>query len=193
MPTRPTNPNRKLAQAIGVFALVCVCACNGGERKVAMDTAVAQQFRPLSVGDTVPSYSVKDLAGATIAIQRGEPVTLVNVWATWCTSCREEMSSLNALRAEFAAKDVRIVGISVDESSTERVRRFAEESHIAFTVAHDQDGLIQQRYRIAGVPSTFLIGGDGRVLWQHTGDIESEMTSLRSAMRQAAATAVNTP
>ncbi|MEP6781644.1 MAG: TlpA disulfide reductase family protein [Gemmatimonadaceae bacterium] len=158
-----------------------------------MDTTHVQQFRPLSVGDTVPAYTVNDLAGVTIAIQRGEPLTLVNVWATWCTSCRAEMSSLNALRAEFAPKDVRIVGISVDESSTERVRRFAEESHIAFTVAHDQDGLIQQRYRIAGVPSTFLIGGSGRVLWQHTGDIESEMMSLRSAMSKAVSARVNAP
>ncbi|MEP6766359.1 MAG: TlpA disulfide reductase family protein [Gemmatimonadaceae bacterium] len=193
MLSRSTFPGQKLLQALCAAGMVWVCSCGRGERKDATDTTHVQQFRALIVGDTAPAYSVKDLAGNMIAIQRGEPLTLVNVWATWCTSCREEMASLNALRAEYAPKDIRIVGVSVDESPTERVSRFARESHIAFTVAHDQDGVIQQRYRIAGVPSTFLIGSDGRVLWQHTGDIETEMASLRSAMSQAVTASGNTP
>jgi len=64
-------------------------------------------------------------------------VTALNVWATWCTSCRDEMGDLKVLHQEFAPRGVRVVGVSVDLGDVARVRRFAARESLTFIVAHD--------------------------------------------------------
>jgi peroxiredoxin len=143
---------------------------------VASDAA----FRPLSVGDNVPRYATRSLAGDAIQIGGNGPVTVLNVWATWCTSCREEMEDLNALHRELSARGVRVIGVSVDGGDGTRVRRFAETERLAFTVAHDPEQLVQQLYQVAGVPETFVIGADGKLLWRHVGTLHPVVDSVRA-------------
>jgi peroxiredoxin len=142
-------------------------------------------FRPLDVGATVPAYAVRSFAGDTVRLGGTEPATVLNVWATWCTSCREEMAALDSLNREFGSRGVRVVGVSVDESDSDRVRRFAESNHLTFTVAHDSAGDIQRSYQLVGVPTTFVIARDGRLLWRHTGNITETFAEVRSAVEKA--------
>src|SRR5258707_835660 len=100
----------------------------------------AGAFRPLDVGAPVPLYSARTLAGDTVHVGGAGSATVVNIWATWCTSCREEMAALDSLKREFSARGVSVVGVSVDEGDVEKVRRFAESNHLGFTVAHDPAG-----------------------------------------------------
>jgi peroxiredoxin len=145
-------------------------------------TAVADAaFKPLSVGDVAPLYAVQSLKGDTLRIGGSNAVTVVNVWATWCTSCREEMADLNALHRELSSHDVRVIGVSVDGGDGARVRQFAETEKLAFTVAHDPEQRIQQLYQVAGVPETFVIGADGKLLWRRVGNLHPVVDSVRAA------------
>jgi peroxiredoxin len=144
-------------------------------------------FHPLEVGAVVPEYAIASLAGDTVRVRPGEKPTVLNVWATWCTSCREEMAALDSLNREFGPRGARVVGVSVDEGSTNVVRRFAEANHLAFTIAHDQPGDIQRSYRIVGVPTTFIIASDGRLMWMHTGNIIDTFAETRAAVERAVA------
>lgn len=171
---------RRAGSATAVLAVVACLAC-GGHRS---DGEVAA-FRPLDVGAPVPAYTTESLTGDTIRVGGREPATVLNVWATWCTSCAEEMAALDSLQHEFGRDRLRVIGVSVDNGDVERVRRFAEANHLDFIVAHDPAGDIQRTYALVGVPTTFVIAPDGTLLWRHTGNIGDTFDDARAAVRKA--------
>jgi peroxiredoxin len=154
-----------------------------GDNKSARPAA----FHPLEVGDTVPSYASATLTGDTVRIAPGQPLTLVNIWATWCESCREEMADLQRLQQEFGPKGLRVIGVSVDNGDGTRVRRFAEGERLSFTIAHDPEGRIQRMYRAVGVPETYLVSRDGRLLWRQQGGLHGNPQAARASVERALA------
>ena len=163
---------------VTVVALVALSACH-------RTPAGGGAFRPMEVGDTAPAYAMADLNGDTVRIAPGGPVTLVNVWATWCTSCAEEMSDLARMDSSYRNRGLRVIGISVDESSDLAVERFVADHHLSFTVLHDPSNVVQDRYSVMAVPTTYLIDSTGRVLWEHAGNIAGVMEGLRAAADSA--------
>jgi len=150
----------------------------------------AGAFRPLDVGSPVPAFAARALDGDTVRVggpSAGIP-TVLNVWATWCESCREEMAALDSLRREFASQGLRVVAVSVDNGGIERVRRFAESNHLTMVVAHDPGAVIEQSYQVVGVPTTFIIDRAGKLAWRHTGNVtpvlsEAEAAAIRALRR----------
>lgn len=174
---------RKLS---GVIAAVAgVALLSGCSKKAASDSAAA--FKPLDVGAAVPLYAARTLAGDTVHVGGSEPPTLLNVWATWCTSCQEEMAALDSLRSQYQAKGLRVVAVSVDNGGIEKVRRFAESNHLGMTVAHDPLSTINQTFEVVGVPTTFIVGRDGKLLWRHTGNVTEVMADARATIEKALA------
>jgi peroxiredoxin len=144
-------------------------------------------FKPLDVGAAVPQYAALTLAGDTVHVGGTEAPTVLNVWATWCTSCQEEMAALDSLRTQYAAKGLRVVAVSVDNGDIEKVRRFAASNHLGMTVAHDPMSTINQTYEVVGVPTTFIVGKDGTLLWRHTGNVTEVMSDARATIEKALA------
>lgn len=159
--------------------MLVVTGCRSDKPKPA-----AAAFVPLQTGAEAPQYSIVSLKGDTMNIGGVEKPTVLNVWATWCESCREEMAALDSLNTEFGSS-ARVIGVSVDQGSSEKVKRFAESNHLHFAIAHDPAGDIQSTYQIVGVPTTFVIGKDGRVLWQHTGNIADDFAEVHNAVAQS--------
>ena len=138
-------------------------------------------FHPLGVGDRAPAYAVRTLAGDSVRVGAGAPV-LLNVWATWCTSCREEMADLAAIDRAYASRGVKVLAVSVDRGDGARVQRFADAERLRFAVAHDPAGIVEQTFQAVGVPETYLISGDGRMLWVQRGGIHGGLDSVRSIL-----------
>jgi peroxiredoxin len=147
----------------------------------------AAAFKPLDIGAPVPAYAAKTLSGDTVKIGGAQSPTVLNVWATWCVSCQEEMAALDSLRTENTATGLRVIAVSVDNGDIEKVRRFAETNHLGMTVAHDPMSTINSSYEVVGVPTTFVIGRDRKLLWRHTGNVTEVMTEARSAIAKAIA------
>jgi peroxiredoxin len=161
-------------------ALILSSAC-------AKKTQDAAAFKPLDVGAAVPRYAAATLAGDTVHVGGAEAPTVLNVWATWCASCQEEMEALDSLRTQYAAKGLRVVAVSVDNGDMEKVRRFAQSNHLGMTVAHDPASTINQTYEVVGVPTTFIVGRDGTLLWRHTGNVTEVMADARATIEKALA------
>lgn len=128
-------------------------------------SAERASFRPLEPGDPAPAFGAPVLDGDSLHLSslRGQPV-LLNVWATWCPPCREEMPALQALHERFGPR-LRILGVSVDARGAEpTVRRFVEEGGYTFTILHDPSDDVSRQFRTIGVPETFLIDGEGRIV-----------------------------
>jgi uncharacterized protein (DUF1684 family)/peroxiredoxin len=138
------------------------------------------------IGSPLPEYRATTLSGDSVALGgRGGPLTLVNVWATWCTSCREEMQDLAAIHHDYSPRGLRVVAVSVDAGSETLVRRFVQRESLSFPVVHDQVGIIQQQYHVVGVPTSYLIGPDGELRWRQVGGIHGTLPAVRAEVEKA--------
>jgi peroxiredoxin len=153
--------------------------------------ASVSAFRTLQVGDRAPAYTalVVHGAGAGDSVRVGDgALTLVNVWATWCTACREEMADLQALHDAYAARGLRVLGVSVDKTPTERVTGFATREGLTFPIAHDRENAIGDRFGVVGVPESWLIDAGGTVRWRLAGNLHGQVEEARRAIDALLAT-----
>ena len=169
------------AFAAGVAVLALAACSNGASQESA---SRGEAFRPFVVGGSAPRYAAVSLTGDTVRVGAGTPV-LLNVWATWCESCREEMSDLAALEKKYAPEHVKVVAVSVDNGDGTRVKRFAESEKLPFAVAHDPAGEVQRKFQAVGVPETYLISGDGRLLWVRRGGLAGAGAEVQAGLDSA--------
>lgn len=135
---------------------------------VALLWAGRRAIGPVDVGSSAPSYAAVSLAGDTVRLEdlRGRVVVL-NVWATWCAPCIREMPALQRLHERLEDRGLSIVAVSVDAAGPgagdDVVRAFVDEYGLTFTVLRDASGRIEDAFRVAGLPTTFVIDRDGRI------------------------------
>ncbi len=114
---------------------------------------------------TVPpqfSGSTLDARQLSMTEHRGMVIVL-NFWATWCLECRPEMAVLERLQREFSSRGLAIIGINARENK-EAVRLYAKELGLTFPLVLDRDGKINALYGVIGLPTTFVVGRDGRAI-----------------------------
>ncbi len=140
------------ATAVGLAALLLVVPLGGCDSKVGV-----------SEGDLAPDFILQSADGQTrkLSNYRGH-VVLVNLWATWCPPCMEEMPVLNQLAERYRDKGLVVLGLAGDDDP-QRVRDFVAKSPLKFEVLLDSDGAIGTQYGITGYPETFFIDREGRV------------------------------
>ncbi len=138
----------------------------------------AQQLKPWAGGAT-PPLALRDLDGRLHRLGdfRGK-VVLVNFWATWCEPCREEMPSMNRLRASLAGRPFAVLAINLAESES-RIRRFMEQVPLEFTVLLDRDSAVAKSWRARLLPMSFLIGPDGSIRYSVLGEIDWTQERVR--------------
>lgn len=123
---------------------------------------------------TVPDLRFADGAGAprSLADFRGR-VILLNLWATWCVPCREEMPALDRLHAALGGPEFEVLALSLDQAGVVAVRKFYQEINLrALDIYVDQNGDALRKLGSVGVPLTILIDRDGRELWRVLGPRE---------------------
>ena len=130
-----------------------------------------------------PKYSATTLDGRPASLEefRGNPV-IVNVWATWCIPCRQEMPALETLYNKYSHEGLQIVGVSVDGPGTpQRIKSFIDRMGITYTILHDPDDKFSRAFRTIGVPESFLINSNGEIVhaWKGPFDAMSEDTQTR--------------
>ncbi len=87
----------------------------------------------------------------------------MNFWASWCQECRPEMPAFEQLHRDFTAQGLTVLGVNVREGRR-AVRNYAKELGLTFPSLLDSKGEIREAYGVIGLPTTFLIGRDGRTV-----------------------------
>lgn len=158
--------------ALGAVAVVLV-AWTGRSR-----------YTVVGPGQPAPMFTARTLDGDTVTLEDyAGQVILLNIWATWCTPCREEMPSMERLYSRFQAhgSDFRILAVSIDAATGQEddfgnrggdIRAFAEDLSLTFTILHDPSGQIQRIYQTTGVPESFLIARDGTIYRRLAGAVD---------------------
>ena len=120
------------------------------------------------MGQRAPDYRVRNPAtGDTIGLRShyAGHVTLVNIWATWCGPCRKEMPSMERLYQMYQDRGFRIAAVSIDEGDESAVTAFGAELGLTFDLLHDKSGQMQQVYQTLGVPQSWLLDRNGRIVY----------------------------
>lgn len=128
--------------------------------------AAAAAEAPIETGEPkpLPPLVFQTLEGEETSLDafKGRVVVL-NLWATWCAPCREEMPSLDRLQARFADQPVTVLALSVDRAGPERVRAFLDEIGVErLHVYRDPKAAATRTLRVPGLPATLLIDKQGR-------------------------------
>ena len=114
---------------------------------------------------TAPDFTLPDLDGRAIRLSdfKGN-VILLNIWATWCLPCVEEMPSMEKLHQALRGDGLTILAVSIDESGAETVAPFMKKHNLSFTALTDTKGIVKNLYRTTGVPESFIIDKKGIII-----------------------------
>ena len=119
-------------------------------------------IRPLQEGRPAPDFTFPDLDARKVSLSdfRGK-VVLVNIWATWCPPCRDEMPSMQKLYERFKGEHFEILAVSIDADGREAVAPFIKQMNLTFPVLLDPKEKIRSLYGITGVPESFIVDREG--------------------------------
>ena len=150
-------------QTILALAIVVVGAASadGGDLAALLKSLNLTAY---TTGTMPPEFSARTAAGETVSLAalRGK-VVIVNFWASWCLECRGEMSAFERLHHDFAARGLTVIGVNVREPAA-AIHRYAKEFNVTFPLLSDIDGEINRAYGVIGLPTTIVIGRDGRAV-----------------------------
>jgi len=130
------------------------------------DSAFNLSGKPgLGKGVPAPDFTLPGLDGQMVRLAdyRGK-VVLLNIWATWCPPCVEEMPSMEGLYQKLKAEGFEILAVSMDVSGAQAVRPFMEKHKLNFPALTDTEGAIKSLYQTTGVPESFIIDKDGIIV-----------------------------
>lgn len=121
----------------------------------------SEKYNPILVGEKAVDFSLPDLDGREVRLSdlRGK-VVLLNFWATWCKPCKEEMPSMEELYQILKEKDFAMLAVSIDKKSSD-IKPFKEELKLTLPILHDRWGSVDRRYKLTGVPETYIIDQNG--------------------------------
>jgi cytochrome c biogenesis protein CcmG/thiol:disulfide interchange protein DsbE len=156
--TLPVAPRRSLngfliIGTLATFALLGLFAFSWMQR----------QAPPLEQG-SAPPFAIKTFQGETLrsADLRGKAV-LVNFWASWCVECRNEAALLQSAWQKYSAQGLVVIGIDYVDTESEATK-YMQEFGITYPNAPDLGTQVSHDYRITGVPESYFITRDGKIL-----------------------------
>jgi cytochrome c biogenesis protein CcmG/thiol:disulfide interchange protein DsbE len=180
---------RRLVVIVGVLAIIALA--------FGMVWLQSAKYEPLTVGMAAPDFTLPDMAGKNqqLSDYRGK-VIFLNFWATWCKPCKEEMPSMQVLWDSLKKEDFVMLAVSMDRvTTTKEISPFVENLKLTFPILTDSWGQTDKRYKLMGVPETYIIDQSGvlreKVIgprdWTRTESIETIVQLLQKRRKSVKA------
>ena len=112
-------------------------------------------------------------------------ITLLNFWATWCPPCRAEMPSIERLYKKMSGTNFRIVAVKAGEHRTQ-VSSFIEKNKYTFPIYLDESNAVSSIFAARGLPSTYLVNKEGKVIAARIGAMEYDQAELIKLLKELA-------
>ncbi len=169
--------------ALAAVALIALAGCtsdeSGDRTSSPEDAAATAELTPCPepsdagpAADGAPDLALDCLAGGTLDLAQAPGVpTVVNLWASWCGPCREELPLLQQLSVD-AGEQVRVLGVDSQDGRPQGVS-FATDAGLTFPLAFDGDGALAAELGLRGLPHSLFLAADGSVVHIESGGISS--------------------
>ena len=143
-----------------------------------LSSVQAANLKPVEGNVAAPALTLTDLHGKTHDLKdyKGQ-VVLVQFWATYCGPCRQEMPSMNKMKAKMGDVPFKILAVDMGESEAE-VKQFVSEVKPEFTILMDEDGQSIGDWKVFAAPSNFIVGPDGNIRYTLFGGVEWDSDEL---------------
>ena len=136
-------------------------------------------------GKPVPSFALPDLNGKIVTMdQHRGKIVFINIWATWCAPCREEMPSMQALYNKLKGDKFEMLAISIDEDGIKSVGPFVEEFGLTFPILLDPSGETSKKFKTTGVPETFIIDKQGVIIYHSLGPEQWDRPTISDSIEK---------
>jgi thiol-disulfide isomerase/thioredoxin len=165
-----------------IFLTVPVVNAQSRDIQDKIQSAFLQANIPLlKQGIPISDFTLPLLDGGNVKLSslKGK-VVFLNFWATWCPPCRSEMPSMEALYQRYRNKGLEFLAIDIMERK-EQVVSFMKNFGLTFPVALDSSGNISGMYGIRGIPTTFIVDKDGRIIIASVGGREWNTPAIFNA------------
>lgn len=137
----------------------------------------------------LPSVNVKTLDGATFNTSQlsnnGKPV-IISFWAMWCTNCLKELKAIQEVYPEWQEETgVKLIAVSIDNAkSVDKVKPFVNGKNWDYDVYLDTNKDLYRALNINQIPHTFVVNGNGEVVWQHVTYTEGSEIDLYNIVKK---------
>ena len=168
---------KKIISVVAIGTTLLLSGCGKEELIITGEVVACNRIDLIAnPGEEVIAECLDSSPGVNVAAIKGPAV--INVWGSWCDPCKEELPFFNEF---FQTKDpqIQLIGVDVEEKRIEDGRMFARTHGIMWPNLYDADGATRKYFGM-GVPVTWFIDGDGKVLFKKIGPIKSteELRSL---------------
>jgi peroxiredoxin len=177
-----TGENRIFRHFLACIVLSFLClAGNAG----ASGLSSKLDIKPIKGNKALPNLTLEDLKGKKVDLRsfKGK-VIFLNFWATWCGPCKEEMPTMETLYQQFKDRNFIFLTISVDYEGSKPVREFIEKNQYTFPVLVDPKSETLDIFELTGIPTTFVIDKQGRMLGKAIGPRNWNSSEIVSYLTQ---------
>ena len=147
--------------------------------------SVAAPAGALEPGQALPVSGVPGDGGATVSLVDGKArATYIDFWASWCGPCRQSFPWMNRMHEKFGPQGLRIVAINLDAKRPD-AQAFLAQMPASFELAFDTGGAAAKQFGVKAMPSSVLVGADGKVIAVHQGFREEDEAALERGIASA--------
>ena len=151
---------------------------------VAAVLVAPQLATALEQGSQAPQLELPTATGAVSLEQLRGRVVYVDFWASWCVPCRQSFPWMNEMQQKYGAQGFQIIAVNVDANPEDR-KKFLAAVRANFEVAFDPKGAMAKKFEVKGMPSSVLIGRDGKLVLQHIGFNDAARGKLETSIQSA--------
>jgi cytochrome c biogenesis protein CcmG/thiol:disulfide interchange protein DsbE len=143
--------------------------------------AMATSAQAVEVGQPVPAFSLPKQGGGALSQADLKGVVYLDFWASWCGPCKHSFPWMNEMQAKYGSKGFKVVAINLDQNTAD-AENFLKANPAAFPVAFDAKGESAGKFKVKGMPSSYLLGADGNVIKVHAGFKPEEAAELEATI-----------
>jgi thiol-disulfide isomerase/thioredoxin len=139
------------------------------------------------VGLPAPEITVQRISGKPVSLSnyRGQ-VVLLDIWASWCGPCKQELPMLDEIASRLHHRGVEILAVSVDQERENVVKFLGARGHWALTIAHDSKGEIADRLQPDKMPTSYIIDRQGIIRYVNYGFVPSDAQTIERRLADLA-------
>jgi cytochrome c biogenesis protein CcmG/thiol:disulfide interchange protein DsbE len=136
------------------------------------------------VGSRAPAFDLATSAKPVRLADLKGQVVYLDFWASWCAPCKQSFPFMSEMQAKYGARGFTVIGVNVDQKR-EDADKFLAATPAKFTVGYDTAGKVAEIYQPKGMPTSYLIGADGKVRAVHVGFKDSQREELEREIQSA--------